>query len=799
MYNIQDIKERIDCVEVAKRCNLPIKGPGDRCVSPLRAGAKNPTSFVVYRDFWYDFGQAKGGDAIDLLAEIRFDSDKGAAIREMAHWLGLQSSDNNEGWKRYTQDLCNRIAFYQTLLTKEDYDYLHKRGLTDETISALRIGRDRDGRLVIPYLKNGYVAYYCTRAMPGCNFPESKYRKMRIDDYNEHIVWGLDSLCRRSDTLVIAEGVFDAISFWQEAYPVLSAVTGFFSRDQMDSVLQAARMFSQVFIVYDNDKVSHAGEKFCEKMARIFLKERIPFVVGHVPDAYKDVSEYYEAGGSLQALVSNAMNGLTYLCNLFDDAEHLASFLRPIAKDYGTIAVRRVINDLSGTGKYSAGEMRELQKSALTPPGELEIAEALTKKYDFLYMDSAGFYEYDGRVWTRITDTEVRSYADREYGKFSTAGRCVNVCNLLKNRVVDNSVIFDKLPVITFPNGTLELETGVFRDPRKEDYCSIAMDYDYSPDAQCPEWERFINEITHDDGKRYENLQYLPGYALMPHCKYQKIWILLGKGGNGKSIYLNVLEKLFSKRNISTVEPASLPQDFQRITIKDSLLNIGSDISTDFAKGEVREWLLKIADGATIQACYKGKDYIQFEPRCKLVFACNQVPTADVINGLERRFQFVEFPCRFVEFPDPADPYQKKRDEFIMDKLLGELPGIFNWVYHGYKLLNQMGSIVETDEQERLLSEFRSISNPVAEFCEERTFAGTITRSELYDWYQAWCAQNGHRPLSNAKFIPRFREVMERSIRLERQVRRDGKVVRVFEFKNVTPGNRDEAPFVNCL
>lgn len=783
MYNIKEIKERINCVEVARRCNLPIKRSGDRCVSPLRAGANNPTSFVVYDDFWYDFGQAKGGDVIDLLAEIKHGKDKGAAIRELAAWTGIENASINDGWSAYTQDLCNRIAHYQTRLTQEDYDYLHKRGLTDNTISTLRFGRDYDGRLVIPYFKNGYVAYYCTRAMPGCNFAESKYRKMRIDDYNEHIVWGLDSLSRMGDTLVIAEGIFDAISFWQEGYPVLSAVTGFFSHDQLTSLLQAAKMFKRVFIVYDNDKVSHAGDKFCEKMARIFLKEHIPFIVGHVPDEHKDVSEYYEAQGSLQMLLNNAMNGLTYLCNTYNSTEELAHFLRPLARDYGVTIVMRVVRELAAIGKFSTGELKELQKIALTPPGELEIAEKLARNADFIYMDSAGFYEYNGRVWRRITDTEVRSYANKEYGKFSTAGRCINVCNLLKSLVVNNSVVFDKQPVVTFPNGTLELETGVFRDPRKEDYCSIAMDYDYNPDAECPEWEKFINDITDEDGKRYENLQYLPGYALMPHCKFQKIFILLGKGGNGKSIYLNVLEKLFGKQNVSTVEPASLPQDFQRITIKDSLLNLGSDISTDFAKGEVREWLLKIADGATIQACYKGKDYIQFEPRCKLVFACNQVPTAEVINGLERRFQFVEFPCRFVDYPDPKDPLQKKRDEFIMDKLLKELPGIFNWVYHGYQSLSKMASIVETDEQERLLNEFKAISNPVEEFCSDRTFAGTMTRDEIYTWYKDWCEAAGHKPLSRTKLLPKFREIMERQILDEQSQRREGKRTRVFIFK----------------
>jgi len=348
---------------------------------------------------------------------------------------------------------------------------------------------------------------------------------------------------------------------------------------------------------------------------------------------------------------------------------------------------------------------------------------------------------------------------------------------------VNNDLVFNKMPVLTFPNGTLELETGLFRESRKEDYCTFVMDYDYIPNHICPVWEKFIQDITDGDGKREENLQFIPGYALMPHCKYEKIFVLLGGGGNGKTVYLNILRKVFGHENVSAVLPSGLTNEFQRIMLKDSLLNIGSDISSDFTKGEIREYLLQISSGEMIQACYKGKTHITFEPRCKLVFACNQVPTAEIINGLDRRLQFVEFPCKFVEFPDPNDHLQKKIDTNLVDKLMNELPGIFNWCYKGYKLLKAKGSIVETEEQEEILQQFRATSNPVLEFCEEYTFAGMMTRSEIYSWYQDWCDHTGHRPLNQTKFIPRFREMMANQIVNEVKTTREGKTVRAFKFK----------------
>jgi P4 family phage/plasmid primase-like protien len=310
------------------------------------------------------------------------------------------------------------------------------------------------------------------------------------------------------------------------------------------------------------------------------------------------------------------------------------------------------------------------------------------------------------------------------------------------------------------------------------------MDYDYDPTANAPVWESFIEDVTDNHPIRAEILQFIAGYVLMNDCRYQKIFLLIGSGGNGKSVYLEIIQKLFGDKNVTHVEPTGLAAEFQRILLKDSLLNIGSDINSDFSRGEIREWLLKIADGTTIQACYKGMNHVNFQPRCKLVYACNAMPTAEIINGLNRRMQFVDFPCQYVENPDPSNPKQKQRDINIITKLTQELPGIFNWAYAGYQLLNKVGYFTDAPEQSLLMQQFEQTSNPVMVFCEDHAtrFYGTITRKEIYDWYKWWCEDTGHKPLSREKFMPRFRDCLGDRIKTERRMRVEGVPVRAFEF-----------------
>ena len=784
---INKIKQRLSCPEYLSRQGIYVKS-GGRCISPLRPGAKNPTSFYCEDNYWYDFGSATGGDVIDLAAQLQYNGDIAMAVRGLARELGIQSENINASWKADIQHLCNRTAAYHEALTPEDYHYLSERGLTPEDANRLMIGRVTDGylrgRLFLPYFKNGAVVYYATRALPGGAFAENKYMKASLDESRsyQHIPWGLHTLKNRSDILIISEGYFDAVSWEREGYAVLSPITGNFSKSQWPDVIAACRMFPKVLVIFDNDAVSHAGDGFTSRTANKLFQARIPFLVAHTPSGIKDVNDYYTQGGSLQALIDSAEDGLRYIASQYTDAEELKKFILSINRYTDSTAIAVALFQPVLENRFAPAVLKSILKAAETAPSESQITDEIIQKHQLLYVNNVGFYEWNDKVWQFIPDLMVENYADQQYGKrFSTYNRVKAVKNLLKSRAVCD-VTFDRNPVLTFQNGTLEIETGNFRDFSQADYCSIIMDYEYDPDAKCPQWERFIEDVTDEEPRRAENLQFIAGYTLFSDCRHQKVFILVGSGGNGKSVYLEIIQKLFGEANITHVEPTGLAESFQRIRLKDSLLNIGSDINSDFSKGEIREWLLKVADGTSVQACYKGMNHIDFIPRCKLVYACNALPTAEIINGLNRRMQFIDFPCQYVETPDPKKPKQKQRDINVVKKLNAELPGIFNWAYEGYKLLSKVGYFTDTPEQQTLMHQFEQTSNPVMVFCEDRDFHGTISRDDIYYWYTLWCEETGHRPLSRERFMPKFRECMGEQIIEEKQQRVNGKPTRVFYF-----------------
>lgn len=791
MYDTSLIKQRISCVDIAQRYGLPIRQSGDRCVSPLRPGASNPSSFAVDTDFWYDFGSGNGGDQIDLQAELYHQGDRGRAIRELARLTGVSSDtgDNTHEWRAYTEQLNAMAAYYHTQLNPQDYEYLHSRGLKSEDISRLMIGRVTDGalrgRLFLPYFSGppesgGYVSYYATRALPGSTFPDNKYMKQKRDAFCRHIPWGMQTLTRAStsDTLIIAEGYFDAASFECSGYPVLSAITGRFSKDQLPTVIAAARKFTRVFIVYDNDNLTHAGDSFAHTMATILTRNRIPFIVGTVPTPYHDISEYYAAGGDLSRIINAAEDGVTYLATRINDFAALEKFIYTVARHTKRTALDNLFARLRELRRWDADALKSLHKSATTAPPENIVADEILNSYQLVYIPSVGFYEYNTGVWTRRSDDLIGSYVDTALGEFSTNQRVNAVVGLIRKRALREDIIFNNIPVWNFINGTLDLTTGVFRDHNPNDYCSVQSSYPYNPDATYDSWNSFIGDITAGDPRSAELLQLIPGYVFEPTNKYEKIFVLSGNGSNGKSKYLEILRQLFGSANVSHLQPRALLDKFRLIQFRESIVNIAGEIRSDLR--DVEELMKSIASGEPQTACYKSKDFVTFIPRTKLIFATNsQLSSGDTSEGLTRRLIMVDFKVSFVDNPDPNDPYQRQKNVDILDDLTQELNsgGIFNWAYEGYKLLQAVGYFTETADQQALIQDFKRSSNPILVFWEE-----SDNRPDEYDYQQVysdycqWCVQNGHKAVTSLKFHSEYRKIVNMYYTPEiRSIRVDGK------------------------
>ncbi|MBO7330012.1 MAG: toprim domain-containing protein [Lentisphaeria bacterium] len=769
----------------------------------FRPDAKNNSSLLVNERDWFDFGSGIGGDVIDLAAHDKFNGNKGQAIKYLAESWNLAMPHDvpqfDIVFSSYLGILENAAEFYAASLTEQHTDYLHSRGLTDATIGELKIGwaenpcdylKDKGytqeqiadsgilqfyHRIMIPYLRNGKAVYMAGRASHWqdtlSSNPEAKYMKLFRSAMSEHPIWGFETLAKRSGTVIIAEGIFDAISCYQEGFPVVTAVTGSFSSEQKKDLLPALKG-RDCIVCMDYDPETKAGQKFTEKLATELFENGIHvsavFLDGG--DKKSDLNEIYAAKPDKQTLINLFAKAQSWdkvqigkIAELPSEQEKkaiLSKFLRRCATVFDWPTVAQMVEEAKETDGFPRVWLNELAKTLKSAPKEVDVVKEFKEKFDCLYHEALGWHEYTGSIWTRRSEYEIRQYIGKLLGRFQTAKLVDSVRQLLRSELIYKKEFNINKKVLNFPNGELDIASGSLKNHARESFSTIQMNYSFDPQATCPTWEQFIEEITDGARDRSDLLQEMFGYCLTHDTRYQKCFYLIGDGANGKSVLLGILEALIGEANASHVEIAFLGSDFQRIKLANSMVNICNDIKTDVAG--TGSFFKAIVTGDTISGCFKGKDFFDFKPTCKMVFAANSMlNTRDIDNGFLRRICFVNFPIKFV--PEPTRKNERQRDPELQKKLLKELPGILNWSLAGLKALRENGSFTNTTDQETLIRELELINNPIAAFVEDIIapeadwYATPQYREDIYKKYQQWCVQTNSAPMSSRWFWPRLR------------------------------------------
>lgn len=154
MSQIDEIKNLINIEDlVSETVKLRRTGKNYIGFCPFHDNKRTP-SFVVFPDSgtWRCFGQcAEGGDAFSyLMKRDHIDFQQALVLLAQRAGVQLESHKREDSAKKQTEETLQKlvedaIVFYQNLLLqspsgKKALDYLHQRGLTDETIREFELG-----------------------------------------------------------------------------------------------------------------------------------------------------------------------------------------------------------------------------------------------------------------------------------------------------------------------------------------------------------------------------------------------------------------------------------------------------------------------------------------------------------------------------------------------------------------------------------------------------------------------------------------------------------------------------------
>ena len=304
-------------------------------------------------------------------------------------------------------------------------------------------------------------------------------------------------------------------------------------------------------------------------------------------------------------------------------------------------------------------------------------------------------------------------------------------------------------------NGTLNLQTGVFREHRAEDYITKIAGVHYDASAKCPRWELFIDEVMSGDREKAEFFQKSLGYALTGDTRHEAMFILFGattRNGKGTSMetFLRICgdygrtcrpETIGMKQNNSGSAPS---EDVARLAGARFV-----NISEPDKRLTLSAALLKTLTGSdTVNARFLHENSFDFKPQFKIFTNTNYLPTVTDLTLLTSgRVKIIPFERHFEEFERDLG----LKDEFFRQE---NLSGILNWALEGYAKLRRTGLEMPQSVKDATLAYHRE-NDKVGLFIEERLVEdGSCEErtSDIYYAYQGWCRENGYFPENARNF-----------------------------------------------
>ena len=386
---------------------------------------------------------------------------------------------------------------------------------------------------------------------------------------------------------------------------------------------------------------------------------------------------------------------------------------------------------------------------------DYKIVEYLKQHHHFFILKKE-IYLYQNGVYTSentsaILQTEIQKLIYTKYVKSNSVKRVFDLlfmdASLYKN--------FDDLNAhparwINFKNGFWDPVENKMINHDPKYYSVNQIPHSFHPETKpvgelLEEWFDFI--FLHADDREMF-LQYA-GLCLTTDTSMQKLLIIVGGAGSGKSSLINLLCKVVGSKNIANVSLSQLSERFKPYRLRGNLLNACSDL--DAGPLENTGILKQLTGEDRIEGEQKHKDSVPFNNYAKLVFSTNELPTikSEHTNGIYRRLLLLGM----NRIPENSLPD-------FQNKIEGEIDYFIHIIVAALERMYSNKCILESENSKTLINDWKLDNDSVEYWLISKTTKdelSKIDRTEVYDSYYDFCVENGISSLSRVNFYKALR------------------------------------------
>lgn len=357
----------------------------------------------------------------------------------------------------------------------------------------------------------------------------------------------------------------------------------------------------------------------------------------------------------------------------------------------------------------------------------------------YRYNADEGVYEPDGERF-------VQELGEELLGEFLTNKQTSELVGKIERRSGVNAGELEAPPHrLVVGNGVLNLHTGELDPWSPDEFHRTKLNTEWPDDpesAECPHIDTFFRSLV--DTKDVPTLYQLAAHTLYREYIAEKAAMLVGDGENGKSVFLDFLERFLGGENVSHRSLQHLDgNDFAANRLEGRLANFHTDMDDETVKnlGTFKQ----LTGRDMIDADVKFEKPIAFRNYATMIFSANRIPAMDEdTHGLWRRWIYLKFPNEFKEGDEgyvPKDELMRR----ITDE--SELQGLLVRCVEEIKAWHEGRSFfTHTDTPEQVREKMKRASEPIYNFvsvCLEHEPDNAIPKEDVRRCYREYAREEG--------------------------------------------------------
>jgi len=413
------------------------------------------------------------------------------------------------------------------------------------------------------------------------------------------------------------------------------------------------------------------------------------------------------------------------------------------AKPMSSKLMKEYFPDIEKCTKKEKKQKRKTEVMAIFEIADLILSEIYIKTIEEsgeMLLYGNGTYKRNKRRAIRKIITEKLREIEQDYSKKKEN----DILSLIGNLTLISIKEFDKDPyILNIDNGLLNILTEKIRDHDPEYLSFRRIPLIYNPDMACPLIDAFFGDIFHK-----EDISFIEEYVslcLTPIMDFQRALLLQGKGNNGKTTFLNLVQLIIGELNSSNIDISKFENDSVFAQIENKLINVVPDIDTE-TKINIQRFKDYVGNALLILINKKYKDPYSIHPTAKLIYSCNstypEIPSG-TDKGFWRKWIFIECP-RSLDKIEIRD----KLSELINEN---EFSGFLNKTIKAFQRLHQRGMFEEQYNSWELIKDtWIENKNVVQEFIKEKCSedpTSYVIQKEFVNKLNEWLKEKGRIPL----------------------------------------------------